>query len=104
MVLDYKTTDKGKLKRKLAQREDHQLTFYGLLLEQKVSAAAYVAIDADKPDAIPAEPYGIWRDALEQQLKMDFKNIANGNALPASGTGSTCDWCDARGLCRKGSW
>jgi ATP-dependent helicase/nuclease subunit B len=35
MVLDYKTTDKGKLKRKLAQREDHQLTFYGLLLEQK---------------------------------------------------------------------
>ena len=104
MVLDYKTTDKGKLKRKLAQREDHQLTCYGLLLEQKVSAAAYVAIDADKPDAIPAEPYGIWRDALEQQLKMDFKNIANGNALPASGTGSTCDWCDARGLCRKGSW
>ena len=104
MVLDYKTTDKGKLKRKLAQREDHQLTFYGLLLEQKVSAAAYVAIDADKPDVIPAEPYGIWRDALEQQLKMDFKNIANGNALPASGTGSTCDWCDARGLCRKGSW
>ena len=104
MVLDYKTTDKGKLKRKLAQREDHQLTFYGLLLEQKVSAAAYVAIDADKPDAIPAEPYNIWRDALEQQLKMDFKNIANGNALPASGTGSTCDWCDARGLCRKGSW
>ena len=104
MVLDYKTTDKGKLKRKLAQREDHQLTFYGLLLEQKVSAAAYVAIDADKPDAIPAEPYGIWRDALEQQLKMDFKNIANGNPLPASGTGSTCDWCDARGLCRKGSW
>ena len=104
MVLDYKTTDKGKLKRKLVQREDHQLTFYGLLLEQKVSAAAYVAIDADKPDAIPAEPYDIWRDALEQQLKMDFKNIANGTALPASGTGSTCDWCDARGLCRKGSW
>ena len=104
MVLDYKTTDKGKLKRKLVQREDHQLTFYGLLLEQNVSAAAYVAIDADKPDAIPAEPYDIWRDALEQQLKTDFKNIANGNPLPASGTGSTCDWCDARGLCRKGSW
>ncbi len=104
MVLDYKTTDKGKLKRKLAQREDHQLTFYGLLLEQRVSAAAYVAIDADKPDALPAEPYNIWRDALEQQLKTDFKNIANGNPLPASGTGSTCDWCDARGLCRKGSW
>ncbi len=104
MVLDYKTTDKGKLKRKLVQREDHQLTFYGLLLEQNVSAAAYVAIDADKPDALPAEPYSIWRDALEQQLKTDFKNIANGNALPASGSGSTCDWCDARGLCRKGSW
>ena len=104
MVLDYKTTDKGKLKRKLVQREDHQLTFYGLLLEQKVSAAAYIAIDADKPDALPAEPYDIWRDALELQLKNDFKNIANGNALPASGSGSTCDWCDARGLCRKGSW
>ena len=41
---------------------------------------------------------------IEQQLKNDFKNIANGNALPASGSGSTCDWCDARGLCRKGSW
>ena len=104
MVLDYKTTDKGRLKRKLADREDHQLSFYGLLLEQTVSSAAYVAIDADKPDAIPAEPYEIWRDALEVRLKNDLKNIADGSTLPASGVGSTCDWCDVRGLCRKGHW
>lgn len=104
MVLDYKTTDKGRLKRKLADREDHQLSFYGLLLEQTVTSAAYVAIDADKPDAIPAEPYEIWRDALEVRLKKDLKNIADGSSLPASGGGSTCDWCDVRGLCRKGNW
>ena len=104
MVLDYKTTDKGRLKRKLAEREDHQLSFYGLLLEQTVSSAAYVAIDADKPDAIPAEPYEVWRDALEVRLKDDLKNIADGSTLPASGVGSTCDWCDVRGLCRKGNW
>ena len=104
MVLDYKTTDKGKLKRKLSEREDHQLSFYGLLLEQTASSAAYIAIDTDKPDTIPAQPYVTWRDALEIQLKKDLKRIASGSALPASGSGSTCDWCDARGLCRKGSW
>ena len=104
MVLDYKTTDKGRLKRKLVEREDHQLSFYGLLLEQTVMSAAYVAIDADKPDAIPAEPYEIWRDALEVRLKKDLKNIADGSSLPASGVASTCDWCDVRGLCRKGNW
>ncbi len=104
MVLDYKTTDKGRLKRKLTEREDHQLSFYGLLSEQEVTSAAYVAIDADKPDAILAEPYEAWRDALETRLKMDLKNIADGSTLPATGVGSTCDWCDVRGLCRKGNW
>ena len=94
MVLDYKTTDKGKLKRKLSEREDHQLSFYGLLLEQTASSAAYIAIDTDKPDTIPAQPYATWRDALEVQLKKDLKRIASGSALPASGSGSTCDWCE----------
>ena len=37
------------------------------------------------------------RRALEQR-------IADGHSMPALGEGSACDWCAARGLCRKDSW
>ena len=104
MVIDYKTSEKSGLKKKLARREDHQLAFYGLLLSPRPAAAAYVAIDTDKPEALIAEPYEQWIDALEQRLSEDLQRIAAGAPLPAVGVDSTCQYCDVRGLCRKGVW
>lgn len=104
MVLDYKTTKKADLKKRIERHEDHQLPFYALLLDPAPAQAAYVAIDEDKPDTVPADDLAQWRDALQVQLRGNLSAIANGAALPASGTGQSCEWCAMRGLCRKGAW
>lgn len=103
-VLDYKTSEKGSLKKRLAGFEDHQLAFYGLLTSPRPAEASYVAIDSEKTEHFTAEPYQTWCESLEQRLKQDLDSIARGAALPASGAASSCEHCDARGLCRKGAW
>jgi ATP-dependent helicase/nuclease subunit B len=44
------------------------------------------------------------RDLLVQGILHDMQAIADGAALPALGEGSACDFCAARGLCRKDFW
>ncbi len=104
MVLDYKTTKKADLKKRVERHEDQQLPFYALLLDAAPARAAYVAIDDDKPGTVPADDLEPWRDALQAQLRGNLSAIAAGAALPATGVGQSCDWCAMRGLCRKGAW
>ena len=104
LVLDYKSSKKDKLSGRLRKHEDHQLPFYGLLLEPAPVRAAYVAIDDDKPGLSEANEFHEWRDALQTQLIHTLQAIQQGTALPASGVNKSCEWCDVRGLCRKGVW
>ena len=41
---------------------------------------------------------------LHEGMTQDVARIAAGAPLPALGEGSVCDWCAARGLCRKDFW
>lgn len=104
LVLDYKSAKKDKLNNRLKTLEDHQLPFYGLLLDPPPAAAAYVAIDDEKPALAKADNYATWRDGLQLQIIANWQAMSDGASLPASGTQKNCDWCDARGLCRKGAW
>jgi ATP-dependent helicase/nuclease subunit B len=104
LVLDYKSAKKDKLNNRLKTLEDHQLPFYGLLLDPPPAAAAYVAIDDEKPALAEADNYATWRDGLQSQIIANWQAMSEGASLPASGTQKNCDWCDARGLCRKGAW
>lgn len=104
LVLDYKSSKKDKLNNRLKTLEDHQLPFYGLLLDPPPAAAAYVAIDDEKPALAEADNYATWRDGLQSQIIANWQAMSEGASLPASGTQKNCDWCDARGLCRKGAW
>ena len=104
LVLDYKSAKKDKLNNRLKTLEDHQLPFYGLLLDPPPAAAAYVAIDDEKPALAQADNYATWRVSLQSQIIGNWQAMAEGASLPASGTQKNCDWCDARGLCRKGVW
>ena len=104
LVLDYKSSKKDKLNNRLKTLEDHQLPFYGLLLDPPPAAAAYVAIDDEKPALAEADNYATWRDGLKSQIIANWQVMSEGASLPASGTQKNCDWCDARGLCRKGVW
>ena len=104
LVLDYKSSKKDKLDNRLKTRADHQLPFYGLLLEPRPAAAAYVAIDDEKPALAEADDYATWRAGLQSQIIANWQAMSAGASLPASGTRKNCERCDVRGLCRKGVW
>ncbi|MES2949916.1 MAG: PD-(D/E)XK nuclease family protein [Pseudomonadota bacterium] len=106
LVLDYKTEAGAKTATRIKDPlEDTQLAFYAALLPEDTLQAAYVNVgekDATKsyaqPDVVEA------RDALITGILQDMERIAQGAALPALGEGATCDFCQARGLCRKDFW
>ena len=105
-VLDYKTKNVQALRDKLKQGEDHQLAFYGLLSDAPVSAAHFVALEPmkDKTGDAEAARYDEWQQMLEQQIVFNMRAITQGVCLPANGIESICQYCDVRGLCRKGAW
>lgn len=105
-VLDYKTKNQQALNNRLRQREDHQLAFYGLLSENPVAYAHYVALDPVKQKTGDAQApcYDQWQQGLAEQIARNMQAIAEGAPLQASGIETVCQYCDVRGLCRKGAW
>ncbi len=105
MVLDYKTeavqTSKDRVRDPL---EDTQLAFYAALLNEDDIEAAYVNI-AEKETQYTAQPELMMaRDALLDGIASDVQRIHSGAPMPALGEGKACDFCAARGLCRKDFW
>jgi ATP-dependent helicase/nuclease subunit B len=105
-VLDYKTRSTQALRDKLKDKEDHQLAFYGLLSDLPITSAFYVALEMTngKTGDVEATNYVEWQQALSVQLETSMRAVAQGAALPASGIELICQFCDVRGLCRKGNW
>ena len=105
-VLDYKTKNTSDLRRRLSDSEDHQLPFYGLLSEHPVQMASYVALELwqEKTGHVDASDFDAWTSALEDSIREHMQSIQQGAALPAHGIESACQYCDMRGLCRKGAW
>ena len=105
-VLDYKTKKVSALNTRLKQAEDHQLAFYGLLSEHPANTASYVALELDREktgDAV-ASDFTEWTLALKQEIVLNMRAIKQGAAMPAHGAESVCQYCEMRGLCRKGAW
>jgi len=101
-VLDYKTQDAQGLKRRLAEAgEDVQLACYALLQGERVGEAAYVAVDGEKPVEVPLAEVQDAARAQGARLATAIDALRAGAALPAHGTDSACERCEARGLCRK---
>ena len=105
-VLDYKTNNLLALNKKLKDHEDHQLAFYGLLSDRPVASAHYVALETskDKVGDVSAPDYEQAQGALAAQIRINVEAIAGGVGLPANGVAAVCQYCDVRGLCRKGAW
>ncbi len=100
-VFDYKTASAANLKRKLKNPgEAVQLPFYAWLCE---AAAAFLPIDND-----PVAPLTLDGEtdveAISLRLPRLLEAIAAGAPLPANGVDAVCRYCEARGLCRKGTW
>lgn len=114
-VLDYKTKSVTALRQRLKSREDQQLAFYGLLQPQvgdppvalaPVDVASYVALEVErgKTGDCEASDYGPWKTQLQSVVVQTMRAIAHGANLPAQGVESVCQYCEVRGLCRKGAW
>jgi ATP-dependent helicase/nuclease subunit B len=106
MVMDYKTESLQVTQERVKQPgEDTQLAFYAALLADAQLRAAYVNIGergetrtVEQPEVMQA------RDLLLAGIAHDMERIAQGAPLPALGEGRACEFCAARGLCRKDFW
>jgi ATP-dependent helicase/nuclease subunit B len=106
-LLDFKTSSASSLKDRV--QNDPQLPFYGALLNtlgMPVDEAAYMAYDT-KTKAIKtmAQPDLAEASArLKAGLAADLRDMHAGEPLRALGEGRACDYCAARGLCRRDDW
>jgi ATP-dependent helicase/nuclease subunit B len=108
-LIDYKTGNIGGLRDKVNEPlEDTQLAFYAALARSQTTLplkAIYLAIDGTK--AIErAEHENVEASAaiLLQGLAHDLSRVRAGAGLPALGEGVTCEFCAARGVCRRDQW
>ena len=85
--------------------EDTQLAFYAALLTDDTLEAAYVNVGERDGTRTYAQPEVVEvRDALVHGILHDMRRIGEGASLPALGEGMACEYCAARGLCRKDFW
>lgn len=106
LVIDYKTEALGVTRDRIkTPLEDTQLAFYAALLPHDTLRAAYVNVGEKTGTALVEQDDVVHvRDALVEGLLHDMGRIADGALLPALGEGSACEFCAARGLCRKDFW
>lgn len=105
-VIDYKTEASEKTKARIKDAsEDTQLAFYAALLHDDTLSAAYVNLGEKEPTKTHLQSEIVdLRDDLIGGILSDMAQIADGAPLPALGEGKACDFCAARGLCRKDFW
>ena len=105
MVLDYKTESEAKTKKRVSNPlEDTQMAFYAALLPQDTAAGAYVNISEKETKETEQKELVQARDALIEGLVDDMRRISAGAPMPALGEATACEFCNARGLCRKDFW
>lgn len=113
LVIDYKTEARKTTEDRVKQPfEDTQLAFYAALMPDETLRAAYLSITdgrsagAGKGAACLIEQSEILRarEQLRIGLAADLDRLAQGQALAALGEGRACEFCAARGLCRRDFW
>ena len=67
--------------------------------------ARYLALDGTKGlEEVEHKGVEASAAALVEGLADDLRRLRGGAGLPALGVGSTCDFCAARGICRRDHW
>lgn len=112
-VIDYKTESRSRTNDRVKEPlEDTQLAFYAALLPDDNLRAAYLSITdkrgdsgKDGPTWLVEQPDVLMaREHLKAGLAHDMERVAAGQPMPALGEGRVCEFCAARGLCRKDFW
>jgi ATP-dependent helicase/nuclease subunit B len=109
-LIDYKTGQAAALRSAVKQGEDTQLAFYAALMAAQGEApgdiaAAYVFLDeSERIIELPLPEVQARAELLVEGIGIDLARLRQGAAMPALGEGRSCDFCEARGLCRKDEW
>ena len=110
MLIDYKTVNADKLSKLVrTPLEDTQLAFSAALLtdepQEPPPRAIYLAIDERKPPReIEHADVALSAALLVEGLATDLAALREGAGAPALGEGDACEYCHARGLCRRDHW
>jgi ATP-dependent helicase/nuclease subunit B len=118
-VIDYKNQSLSKVElRSEMVLDDPQLLIYARASNESnkipgrlVSAAEWTALKADvKKDGDEAERSVVIAEmpdlmqAFSEQMTEDVQSLWSGKPLKAFAPESVCQYCEARGICRKGMW
>jgi ATP-dependent helicase/nuclease subunit B len=105
-VIDYKARPAKALEDSLrVPGEDVQLAVYALLWGDAVTEAMFVSVDRREVDEVaPEQPILALAQGARERLAAIFDSLDAGAKLPAQGTEAACEYCEARGLCRKDYW
>ncbi len=112
LLIDYKTGSVEALKRKVREPlEDTQLAFYAALMPQdspqwpRPLRAIYLALDSRKGiEIIEHVDVETSAHSLVNGLAGELQRLRGGERLLPLGEGDACDYCEARGLCRRDHW
>jgi ATP-dependent helicase/nuclease subunit B len=110
-LIDYKTGSAQKL-RKLMEtpQEDTQLAFYAALMAEQSEAggdvgAMYLPLDdSEGIRGIEHKNVGHTARVLVAGIGRELDRLRDGAPMPALGEGTACEYCEARGLCRRDHW
>jgi ATP-dependent helicase/nuclease subunit B len=106
-VMDYKTESVTATRERMKQPlEDTQLAFYAALLGQdgKLQAAYLNISERGEVTAVPHAQVMQARVLMLDAIRDDLRRIAEGRPLQALGEGRACEFCAARGVCRRDFW
>jgi ATP-dependent helicase/nuclease subunit B len=75
-------------------------------LEPQARTALYLALDESRaPEPIQHQAdVAATAAVLVEQVGHEMARLRAGAPLPALGEGAVCDFCEARGLCRRDHW
>lgn len=108
LVMDYKTESESRTRERVREPlEDTQLAFYAALQSDDDSQgleAAYLNIGEKGTTLVAQGQVQVAREALIDGVRSDILRVRAGTAMLALGEGAVCEYCAARGLCRKDTW
>ena len=110
LVIDYKTESSAVTAQRIKSGlEDTQLAFYAALLPDDSLSGAYLNVSEGTGGKEASKTYlqnelVEMRDELIQGIVQDMQQISQGVLLKALGEAKACEYCAARGLCRKDFW
>jgi len=110
-LIDYKTRARQTLSKQMANpTEDTQLAFYAALMMQQHTSSelvsGYLPLDnkESKLNMLYLREVNEAAHLLLEGIGSELQRLREGAGLRPLGRGRVCDYCDARGLCRKDHW